>query len=161
MKTVTQGTLVRPGLKEEVLSHPLPNLVSRLQKEEGISETEAQQMVQDMLMFLFLCGTSPEPCAPSQMIDVAWHNFILFTREYREFCQHYFDRFIDHTPNEPDAAPEIGRLIGRRTIERAREEFGDLSRNWVASLEATECSGNACSFSCGTNCSGSTNCQDG
>ncbi len=37
---------------------------------------------------------------PSQAVDEAWHEFILFTREYREFCQKAFGRFLHHTPAE-------------------------------------------------------------
>lgn len=37
---------------------------------------------------------------PSQAVDVAWHEFILFTRSYEEFCQQNFGRFLHHTPTE-------------------------------------------------------------
>ncbi|WP_305457320.1 glycine-rich domain-containing protein [Photobacterium leiognathi] len=37
---------------------------------------------------------------PSQVVDVAWHEFILFTREYEMFCNKAFDRFLHHTPTE-------------------------------------------------------------
>lgn len=32
-------------------------------------------------------------------IDDMWHTFLLFTREYKDFCQQYFEKFIDHAPN--------------------------------------------------------------
>ena len=31
-------------------------------------------------------------------IDELWHNFILDTKEYREFCENYIGFFIDHEP---------------------------------------------------------------
>lgn len=37
---------------------------------------------------------------PSQVIDVAWHEFILFTKEYAYFCNKALGRFIHHTPAE-------------------------------------------------------------
>jgi hypothetical protein len=37
---------------------------------------------------------------PSQVVDDAWHAFILFTRGYQSFCQRAFGRFLHHTPAE-------------------------------------------------------------
>lgn len=37
---------------------------------------------------------------PSQVVDVAWHQFILFTRNYDNFCRKGFGRFLHHTPSE-------------------------------------------------------------
>lgn len=35
---------------------------------------------------------------PSQAVDDAWHEFILFTRHYDKFCRRAFGRFLHHTP---------------------------------------------------------------
>ena len=35
---------------------------------------------------------------PSQAVDDAWHEFILFTRYYGRFCRGAFGRFLHHTP---------------------------------------------------------------
>ena len=37
---------------------------------------------------------------PSQVVDVAWHEFILFTHEYQRFCHQALGRFLHHTPAE-------------------------------------------------------------
>jgi hypothetical protein len=37
---------------------------------------------------------------PSQVVDDAWHEFILFTRHYDKFCRAAFGRFLHHTPAE-------------------------------------------------------------
>lgn len=37
---------------------------------------------------------------PSQVVDVAWHEFILFTRNYEAFCRQALGRFLHHTPTE-------------------------------------------------------------
>ena len=42
---------------------------------------------------------------PSQVVDVAWHEFILFTRDYRTFCQRALGRFLHHVPAEAMRAP--------------------------------------------------------
>ncbi|MBP6203058.1 MAG: hypothetical protein KA435_08365 [Azonexus sp.] len=42
---------------------------------------------------------------PSQAVDDAWHEFILFTRQYDKFCRHAFGRFLHHTPAEAMSTP--------------------------------------------------------
>lgn len=42
---------------------------------------------------------------PSQVVDDAWHAFILFTRGYDQFCLRAFGRFLHHTPAEAMSSP--------------------------------------------------------
>ncbi len=42
---------------------------------------------------------------PSQAVDVAWHEFILFTRQYETFCTKALGRFLHHTPAEAMRTP--------------------------------------------------------
>jgi hypothetical protein len=42
---------------------------------------------------------------PSQVVDAAWHEFILFTRNYRHFCDNALGRFLHHTPAEAMRTP--------------------------------------------------------
>ncbi len=43
---------------------------------------------------------------PSQVVDVAWHEFILFTRNYQVFCDKALGRFLHHTPAESMRGPQ-------------------------------------------------------
>lgn len=42
---------------------------------------------------------------PSQVVDVAWHEFILYTRNYQYFCKKALGRFLHHTPAEVMRTP--------------------------------------------------------
>lgn len=35
---------------------------------------------------------------PSQIADDLWHEFILYTKHYQDFCRQAFGRFLHHTP---------------------------------------------------------------
>lgn len=35
---------------------------------------------------------------PSQVVDHLWHEYILYTRHYQQFCRQAFGRFLHHTP---------------------------------------------------------------
>jgi len=38
-------------------------------------------------------------------IDEMWHEFILFTKDYTQFCQLYFGEYLHHLPNIFDNMP--------------------------------------------------------
>ena len=42
---------------------------------------------------------------PSQVVDVAWHEFIIFTRSYEVFTKKAIGRFLHHTPTEAMKTP--------------------------------------------------------
>ncbi len=52
---------------------------------------------------------------PSQIVDVAWHEFILFTKEYEKFSENAFGRFLHHTPTEAMAS----KTTAQEGIKRA------------------------------------------
>ncbi len=43
------------------------------------------------------CGTN-FIAMPSQVVDDLWHEFILATRAYEQFCQQAFGKFLHHSP---------------------------------------------------------------
>lgn len=46
---------------------------------------------------------------PSQVVDDAWHEFILFTRSYKAFCNKALGRFLHHTPTEAMSTPTLAQ----------------------------------------------------
>lgn len=76
-------------------------------------------MVEEALRDYFrmcLRGGRQAVAMPSQVVDVAWHEFILFTRAYQAFCQQALKRFLHHTPTEA--------MLSRRTAQ------GAIKRAW-------------------------------
>lgn len=52
---------------------------------------------------------------PSQVTDELWHEFILYTRNYEDFCRRAFGRFMHHTPAVVLAKGQQGNAGLRRT----------------------------------------------
>jgi hypothetical protein len=52
---------------------------------------------------------------PSQVVDVAWHEFILFTREYEKFSKKAIGGFLHHTPTEAMRTPTLAQEGIKRT----------------------------------------------
>jgi hypothetical protein len=44
-------------------------------------------------------------------IDDMWHEFILFTEDYTEFCQRYFGKYLHHLPNIIDNLPRTNQEL--------------------------------------------------
>lgn len=127
------GALSAPDheLLTAVLAYQHDPLVGRIMKELGIEEPKARQIFEDTKRFLFICGTCNGKWSPSMEIDEGWHNFIMFTQDYADFCNRFFGRFIHHVPNLPGETPDKSRP--RRTLVAAIQLFGkeNLSECWV------------------------------
>jgi len=56
---------------------------------------------------------------PSQVVDVAWHEFLLFTRRYQKFCQKAFGRYFHHHPVEAMKSKTVAQEGIKRTWKLA------------------------------------------
>ena len=52
---------------------------------------------------------------PSQVVDEAWHNFILFTKNYSVFCKSALGRFLHHVPAEAMESQTKAQIGIKRT----------------------------------------------
>lgn len=118
------------NLAGKVLGYENPEFIERLKVKLGLSHEKAEELFIDMKQFLFLCGTRPGICSPTDAIDAAWHEFILYTQDYAAFCDDMFGRFIHHVP--PIYLSDEKRTKGKtwRTYQVAQGIFGELSSNW-------------------------------
>ena len=64
----------------------------------GLEPSAAEPMLAEALKFLSLVAWSERVLTPPHHLDLAWHEFILFTRTYHAFCHEWFGRFIHHQP---------------------------------------------------------------
>ncbi|WP_033262812.1 glycine-rich domain-containing protein [Amycolatopsis vancoresmycina] len=77
-------------------------LADRITVSEDLPPDLAERVVDQTLAFLCACATGRGPgLAPSPLVDVGWHAFILHTREYAEFCNRVAGGYIHHVP-EPE-----------------------------------------------------------
>jgi hypothetical protein len=150
----------RPAPAERLVDWDFPPLVERLVEKHELAEADAQQLFADLKKFLVVCSLrrpQDPQLSPPERIDLAWHEFILFTQVYWAFCQELCGRYIHHTPYthvERMAMQEAGTAGDgvRRAIEAAKARFGTLSRNWAALPSATgDCEACAPSTACGMN----------
>ena len=72
-----------------------------------LASEQRAQVFDGLRDYFHLCNTAGQRMVamPSQVVDDAWHEFILFTRQYELFCRHAFGRFLHHTPAEAMPSP--------------------------------------------------------
>ena len=92
-----------------------------------------------MLRFLVIAGEGvgqePRP-VPSVAVDAAWHAFILHTRDYIDYCERHYGRYLHHVPDppEPDDADAAAQRSSQMdsayayllTRVRMKRRFGEL-----------------------------------
>ncbi len=86
---------------EAALAYEAPFLIEKLVKDR-IAETsgEAQVLFSEVKRFLLLVRTDRHVVWDmySRRVDEVWHQFVLFTREYIDFCFRCFGSYVQHSP---------------------------------------------------------------
>lgn len=105
---------------------PLPTgLLEKLAKRRPELKFKDRALVAHALRQFFLVylrANGRYVSMPSQVVDDLWHEFILYTKAYRDYCKQAFGRFFDHTPAvvlSPDKRSNAGL---RRTWWHACKE---------------------------------------
>jgi len=76
-----------------------------------LSDNQLNLVVETLRDYFFMTHRANKAMVsmPSQVVDVAWHEFILFTRTYKEFCDRGLGRFLYHTPTEAMKTPTLAK----------------------------------------------------
>ena len=92
---------------------------------------EFDALFAELKKYLYLCRHSSTTLAMlDESVDSLWHEFILFTAEYRHFCESLIGKLIDHRPNTSHTPTRIGSA--RAFFEAYDTMFGPLSPIWSA-----------------------------
>ncbi len=76
-----------------------------------LTKAEVLLVVDALRDYFHICNQSRGRMVamPSQAVDLAWHEFILFTRNYQSFCRKGIGRFLHHTPTEAMINPTFAQ----------------------------------------------------
>ncbi|MBX7152918.1 hypothetical protein K1X84_14910 [bacterium] len=79
-----------------------PVLLKKISESCRISREEVPELFDEVIRYLGLVAKVRKRLAPSLMVDWAWHEFILCTKIYSDFCHEHFGRYIHHHPAEKE-----------------------------------------------------------
>lgn len=105
---------------DDILAFEAPYLIEKLLKNAVVdSAEEADELFREVKRYLVLAKLDRDRSwnMYSLRIDEVWHQFILFTRQYTEFCNRFFGRYVPHNPSN---APKVtlARPVESTTFEQ-------------------------------------------
>jgi hypothetical protein len=114
----------------DALAYDAPFLIEKLLKDRVVQTAEeAEALFLEVKKYIVLVQSDDTTVFEmhSLRVDEVWHQFILFTTQYFDFCQRFFGRYIHHSPsNAPDTHDEEARPVASFAMfsERYTELFG-------------------------------------
>ena len=100
-----------PNLND-LLQYKNDRIIARYKKDFPNADMQADVALQELMKFMWLCCKHKQDKVNNQLlnfecvihaemvdIDNMWHTFLLFTRDYHQFCRDYFHgEFFHHDP---------------------------------------------------------------
>ena len=101
---------------------------AKLARKLGWTNSFAIRAIGEYKKFVFLGLTADFRVTPSKQVDQVWHEHLLFTKAYREFCDDVLRHDFDHHPElvPVDAQTEAFSAQYEATLRRYVAEFNVL-----------------------------------
>lgn len=98
---------------------------TRLAHENYWTKAFTQKAILEYKKFMYLAATSDQMVSPSEVVDTVWHQHLIFTQSYQEFCA-LLGKQVQHVPsthNREEA--QRFRQARERTKRLYQESFGE------------------------------------
>jgi len=101
------------------------NFSVRLASENGWTKYMTEKAILEYKKFMYLAAISENMVSPSEIVDLVWHQHLIFTQSYESFCA-ILGRKIEHIPSTHNPANESQfKQAMRNTQQLYRENFGN------------------------------------
>ena len=106
----------------------------KLISDNEIDKQDVLQLELEFKKFIMLIGLHIYPISMiSPGIDKVWHQFILFTNKYYEFCHSTVGFFIHHTPDTKFTPVPI--IAGENFRSGYKKYFGNIPDIWYKGMK--------------------------
>lgn len=109
-----------------------PYLEEKLLKEgEFSSSQEYQDVLREFKKYVALVDLNRgkgKMSMPSERVDEVWHQFILFTPQYHEFCNEFLGKYLHHLPTTSHTP--LTSTGTKNFIKFYQETFGNIPEIW-------------------------------
>lgn len=112
----------------EALAFEAPYLIEKLVKDHIVGTAdEGQALFREVKRYLVLTASDRTVAWAmySLRIDQVWHQFILFTRQYIDYCRNNFDKYIQHAPSTAPAVEGVAKLVPS-TLDMFADKYMEL-----------------------------------
>ncbi|MCD1116606.1 glycine-rich domain-containing protein [Chryseobacterium turcicum] len=101
----------------------------RLAHENYWTQNFTKQAVLEYKKFMYLAAVSEMMVSPSEIVDTVWHQHLIFTKSYSEFCK-ILGKQIQHIPSTHNKEDfQKFKLAKERTTKLYETEFGKHPEN--------------------------------
>lgn len=119
-----------------------PELGKKIRRALMCSAEDARRAIAEAIKFVWLAASNDDgKLTPSHRVDLAWHELILFTRAYHEFCDQQFGKFVHH---QPGGAVHENRQQFAKTLRLYQDAFGAPPQDFWGSHEETTAACGTC-----------------
>ncbi|MFJ1594286.1 hypothetical protein ACIOD0_29180 [Kitasatospora albolonga] len=127
----TGRSLIDPALFDSIADFTVTHF--------GQDRAKAERATDQALAFVATVATATVKMVPSDDVDAAFHAFILHTTAYREFCETYVGRFLEHNPR-PGAGGRVLEEVQGTAHAMKAAGFMVLDDLWTVNGEsAAQC----------------------
>ncbi|MYS91463.1 hypothetical protein GTY47_17800 [Streptomyces sp. SID5464] len=104
-----------------------------------IGGATARRIIGQAAAFVAASGQQPgQSLAPSKLVDIGWHAFILHTLDYADFCQQVVGQFVHHVPTAK--APGGSAETRQRTLAAITAAGYTIDHDlWGSSADCNQC----------------------
>lgn len=101
--------MLQHATKNSLLQYYNKAVVAHFAKNhEDLSSSEIDLIFAETMKVLYIASLSEKPLAPKPLVEEMWATFVIFSEDYRSFCQTHFDAFIEYIPKQK---PVTGDMI--------------------------------------------------
>lgn len=126
------NNLVPKSTLEEIIelfggkNAPVRAFANKIMKKHRLPKAFTFRAIEEYKKFVYLGVISDFIVTPSKYIDVIWHEHLLFSKAYREFCSDVIDHQFDHQPElvAMEDQTELFTIQYLETLGLYRNEFG-------------------------------------
>ncbi|MEY4547908.1 MAG: hypothetical protein RL685_4103 [Pseudomonadota bacterium] len=127
---------------DDAVSFEAPYLLRRLVDSGVVEDEQAAALVfTELKRYLVLTREQVETLPMfSAIVDAAWHQFVLFTHEYQEYCERYLGRFLHHVPaGAPAESQSAPGMTWAQFVALYERRFGPLPWIWDDARFVRDC----------------------
>lgn len=115
---------------EAIEAYDLWFVRERIEKDGSLAVHRIEPAVAEFKRYMALIALGYEDLGMhSKEVDEVWHSFILFTREYSEFCTRACGQMVHHRPNTSQR-PQLPESSVPEFKEGYEKFFGPLPQIW-------------------------------
>ncbi|GGI76594.1 hypothetical protein GCM10007978_12800 [Shewanella hanedai] len=121
---------------EDVLAYQNKDVTDRFIKLYGVEEDVAVEIFEDVKRWLWMASEArvqgnEQPIVIDRalvVLDQMWHNFMLFTRDYGQFCKDFFGGYIHHSPMTAEGVTSVENELDGYSLSERKAALMDKKR---------------------------------